>query len=81
MPDTLTPQQARGVLLRAIQDARLYGRERQRIEDAADGMVRAHIDAMAEAVRSVPISIHERTTDQKFIDRAAVLAILNGETP
>jgi SAM-dependent MidA family methyltransferase len=42
-----TLRAARDNLLRVMQDARLYGRERQRIEDAADAMVRAALQQPA----------------------------------
>lgn len=54
-------REARDVLLRAMQDAHVYGRERQRIEDAADGMVRA-------ALAARPDSATRRGTDFHYDD-------------
>jgi hypothetical protein len=48
--------------------------------------LRAHIDTLTVAVRALPAQPYtmtgmDTTTDSRMVNRAAVLAILNGETP
>jgi hypothetical protein len=53
----LTEREARDAFLRAMQDAHLYGRERQRLEDAADAM------ALAARATSTPAGLREAASD------------------
>jgi hypothetical protein len=48
-PEPLTPGQARDAMLRTLQEERVYGPRRQRIEDAADRMVAAALAALRAA--------------------------------
>jgi hypothetical protein len=59
----LTEREARDAFLRAMQEAHLYARERQRVEDAADAMIRAARATSTPAGLDVPGLLREARDD------------------